>query len=283
MGQEPATTPVQLNSAVSFGEHDQSPRLPEGVLGLDLRLLPAVSSRGPSTALLATGRFSGDMARRYGGRIRSAIHIVAIESESGRLYVATPDRPNSVPISPRTDEEVRAAELEDLAEGVTETRFSLDLPWHLGLPPEGGTYDVLLWIDDVVSPLRTAIIPAVDASQEPGRAPNALELEPRWLEHDPVPADFLPLGPIPWRPPAEGVEPHRLHVLVLGQRSRELSSGTVEIPTRPWGIEVRCALPRAPLLEAGTAGERSFVLAVCASLSSREVITLPPVGSAAVR
>ncbi|MEZ0227759.1 MAG: hypothetical protein ACAI25_03985, partial [Planctomycetota bacterium] len=117
---------------------------------------PSVDPRTPSIALAlgtrpGTGRTTFAFAsfslpgRRasefFGGRVTTALEIVAVDLDSGRVFHRSADR------RPLTAPNGAGAP-------VATGHVNVDLVRHLGLPPERRNYAVFLWLDDLVSNVR---------------------------------------------------------------------------------------------------------------------------------
>jgi hypothetical protein len=138
--------------------------VPDGKPRLGLRVQPATDPFGDTAALSVRAAASARHEAVYGGRVGSAVEIVAIELRSGRVYARTQDHGEAVPLAAVMDPEAgRDVALDTV--GLL-TAFNVDLAWQLALPPEAGHYAVFLWLDELVSPVRVVELPF--AEKRPG-------------------------------------------------------------------------------------------------------------------
>ena len=172
---------VSNTGGLTFGEHPMGPKLSGAEGELIFRLARSTRDGVPSTLLLGAARVSGDHAQRYGGRVRSAIFLVAIDGESGLVRSANLDRPGSFPLPPMTRASQGEGEFSsDLFVGASETHFQVDLRAHLGLPAAGGTFHLFLWLDGLCSESQTLLL-SPDPSRPDGPESSAgVPIEVRW-------------------------------------------------------------------------------------------------------
>ena len=140
------------------GRQPETPDVGEALDVLDLALVPAEGGQGETTAAFGVARVGRDLAETYGGRVAGATAIIAIDSLTGLLYQAIPERVDSVPLVPvlRSPAELEAM---DAVTSALETCFAVDLGEHLALPPSAGHFTVLLWLDELCSQPKVCELP----------------------------------------------------------------------------------------------------------------------------
>lgn len=142
-------------------EYPDSPQLGEDVSALAIALRPARHNDNPTVALLGTYNLLGPYAERFGGRVRGAVRIVAIDVTTGCVFHNHAARTDSVPF------ELEEAFLQGPSTQDNKTRlistaghFNIDLCEQLGLPPGEARYSVFAWLGEMVSSPVLARIPA---------------------------------------------------------------------------------------------------------------------------
>ena len=162
--------PRELTGSPTYGREPETPEIGEALDVLELTTAPAIASGSPTTALFGALRVGSLHAEMYGGRVAGAVAILAVDSETGSLYQAVPERQDSSPVQPviRTAEELASM---DAVTSAIESCFSVDLAEHLGLPPEEGRFLVALWLDDLCSEIVSCDVP-----ENTGR--DRLQVEP---------------------------------------------------------------------------------------------------------
>jgi len=140
-------------------EHPASPRLAEDTSAIDFALQPARSDEGPTVALLGSYRLLAPYAERFGGRVRAAVQIVAIEATGGRVFHSNATRADAAPF--RLPLRQPPAPPDPLG-GVFAVagHFNVALPEQLGLPGDEATYSVFVWLDELTSPVHVVRTPA---------------------------------------------------------------------------------------------------------------------------
>jgi hypothetical protein len=153
-----ATGPERIDW-VSIG--DEGPSTPARPTAIDLDWLDfgvtlVEAASGPTVTIDWGFVARAALARRY-GEVSEAVYVVAIDRAGGRAYVGPidPRSPDQPPFSTYFDQAIPA-------DGLTSTAGSrrADLRAVLALPPEAVTYDVALFLETVVSPLREVSVPA---------------------------------------------------------------------------------------------------------------------------
>jgi len=140
-------------------EHPASPRLAEDTSAIDFALQPARSDEGPTVALLGSYRLLAPYAERFGGRVRAAVQILAIEAAGGRVFHSNATRADAAPF--RLPLRQPPAPPDPLG-GVFAVagHFNVALPEQLGLPGDEATYSVFVWLDELTSPVHVVRTPA---------------------------------------------------------------------------------------------------------------------------
>jgi hypothetical protein len=166
-----------------------SPSLPKDGFGIYFTLRPARNKNGPTVAFLGAYRLAGHYGDVYGGRIRGALKIVAINPTTGQVYVNNAERPHSTPLDNITDPRPKG---EDDAERVSvEAHFNVDLCVQLGLPPDKAVYSVFVWLDETTSEVKT-----LDLEENKARsgiaAPRAADAGSRLIDFRKSPASPPP-------------------------------------------------------------------------------------------
>jgi hypothetical protein len=279
--------PVEVPRPVWYGAESTSPDLTETGFALKLRLQRGQSPGGPTVALLGAIRAGLPYAERYGGRLASAIQIVAIDSATGQVFHGLPERPGTAPLVPLSDRELAASLRGDAIVEETETHFNVDLIAQLALPRTPASYRVFLWLDDrhsSVAPLTLTEGQGIGGAQPPTATEDAhlriREGEP--ADTDPMSPNEVRLRHAPGRrvegalqlDPASAEEPRWLTVLSLCQRTRRLRLASAVVPPQARSTG-RLAFDFDPDRLAGCdrADERTFFLAATgASLSEVLVV-----------
>jgi hypothetical protein len=156
---------LQESETVVNGESPLSPaEAPANALKLTLVPGQAFGSAAPLT-LYGYFNLEVKIAGRYSGRLPGPIRVVAVAQKTGRVYVSTLTKQDDIPPMYRGDAAppsiVREGPNGPSSEGISESGFfTVDLKRHLGLPDAADTYDVFLWLENVVSDLVSAAKPA---------------------------------------------------------------------------------------------------------------------------
>jgi hypothetical protein len=216
------------------GAQPQSPSFAPGRSGLDFTLIPATGFKGPTLALLGLARLPGRYAATYRDRIAGALLVVAVDLRTGAFYQGTAEPRNTAPLSALLDSEPSSTAA---GAGLVDTYFNLDLRVQLGLPDYTAKYAVLVWLDDLVSPVQIAKTPGEPPTEHASKAPNGA-----------LPG--IHFGATPWMAGArEGIVLHSdgsrvngvaspganlgvLRILSLDFRTRTLVSVTLALPKR---------------------------------------------------
>jgi len=171
-----SSEPLQLERAIWYGSQDDSPELAPDEFGLRIAVVDAQGELGPTVALLANARVSGQLGERYGGRLPGATRIVAVEQETGQLYQGNAEPFEAAPLIPASLEAPDVPPSDDEPEQLSvEVQFNVDLGVILDLPPIEGTYWVFAWLDDVVSNVLAFELPADDMRHgQPAARPEML-------------------------------------------------------------------------------------------------------------
>jgi hypothetical protein len=158
------------------------PELPPGNNPMiDFNLVPGTRGDGEVVDLLATCRVGPAAARDYGGGLHKAAFVAAIDKATGQVYIADASTPHSTPLNMQLLAERPPPKPEDPAIVCREGSFAIDLARQLGLPAQGGEFNVVIWIDDLVSKVKSIAVPANPALR-PAKAPM------------PWPADLSPIS-----------------------------------------------------------------------------------------
>ena len=150
MGANPLPTLAHL----VYGPQDLSPALPDDGYALVLAVYHATNEGMPSAAVYVSARVAGKYVDIYGGRLAGAIQIVAVDVDGGGVYSRNGERGKPVPLplamNPNPQPTIKGVAPVESAE----VYFAVDLVSHLGLPPQGGSYSVFLWLDEMASQPR---------------------------------------------------------------------------------------------------------------------------------
>lgn len=169
---------IQIPSAVWYARTSASPTVSSTAFA-DLRfaLAPGQASTGPSVVLSAAYKLGWPYVQLYTHQLPKPVLVVAIEAGSGKAYasdlnVVRAYRQQDAILSRLSDEQANAP---GPASDVPGRRgyFNVDLAALLGLPPEAAFYQVMLWLDDLVTPIQTVQVPANPARK--GSDPSVLE------------------------------------------------------------------------------------------------------------
>ncbi len=146
-----AKNPVVFQRSVGKGLQKNSPKLPETGPSLIFKLVAATGPEGPTVGLFGAVRVGQPYASRYGGRLAGAVQVVAVDAATGRVFHGVPERPDTAPLSPLSDEEVARLQKGDAVVESIGTYFHMDLYNHLGLPADTAQWYVFLWLDGLLS------------------------------------------------------------------------------------------------------------------------------------
>ena len=148
---------MSISETVWYGETNDSPSIPSPN-GLVFRPVPAQSDKGPTVAIFSGYHLGSPYLEYYGGQIPRAVWTIAINNATGLVYHSDLSDPYHPPISlEASDQEIDKAPPGWSTESGA---FNLDLCQLLGLPAQGATYRVFLWLDDVLSNVETIGLPA---------------------------------------------------------------------------------------------------------------------------
>lgn len=161
-----APQPVWFNQVANYSpEIEPSPVSPHMVF----TCADAQSELGDTTAMFAGFNLGWPYTQLYGGQLPAPINIVAINNSNGAVYYS-PAYFSDSSVQRSVQLFLSATEL---ASGEPEFNrtfvnawFNVDLPRLLGLPPGDDTYNVCLWLDDLVTPMQTVKIAANSARLE---------------------------------------------------------------------------------------------------------------------
>jgi len=160
---------------------------------IEISAEPAENANGPTAALTVAYGVGPDLAEQYGGTIRNAMVIVAIDLETANIYANSPVNVHAVPLSatmlPQPSELPEATADGDL---VSAARIGIDLSRTLSLPPKASRYAVFVWLDRLVS--NTIIIETGDATPREGKVATPLNEWPAPLGRVVIPT-ATPLNP----------------------------------------------------------------------------------------
>lgn len=158
---------LQITEQPWYEPEDATPTLAgdETETALAFNLVPA-QGQGPTVALLAAYRMSGRYADVYGSRIPGAVYVVAVDTANGHIYYNHAEPSHVVPLTAAMDAGSSAGDSTLVS---IEGHFNVDLAQQLGLPPQEATYAVFLWLDDMVTEVKTVTLPS--DPERPGQPP----------------------------------------------------------------------------------------------------------------
>lgn len=156
---------IRIPSVVWFDPTDESPSVSSSAIAdIQFRLVPGESTLGPSIAVLGTYKLGWPYLDLYGDQIPKPLLVVAVAAATGRVYVADL---NVIELYVQDDAILLDISDEQAnAPGPVSNRlskqgwFNADLAALLDLPPDSGFYHVFVWLDDLVTPVRTVQVPA---------------------------------------------------------------------------------------------------------------------------
>ena len=151
-----AETPTDSLSRLS--ENDESPRLSAVTskgLHLQFNLVPTGKPLSFGLKLVGKVRAPYPYTERYGGRITSAVQLIAIDPENGCVYHGTSDRPGTVPLDPLSDKDIQRHKNDQATVSEIEADFTVDLIRQLNLPAKETQWHIFMWMDDCVTPVKT--------------------------------------------------------------------------------------------------------------------------------
>lgn len=216
---------------------------------LAFNMVPA-QAQGPTVALLATYRVSksGSYFEAYGSRIPGAVNIVAIDTTRGHIYHNNAESPDVIPLTAVMD---TTSDKESNRSGTSKSYFNVDIAHQLRLPSQKATYDVLLWLDDFTTEIKTVTVPADPNRQGRSSSPQfgpqdyAIVFDDQLrvtspksdmiaLEHTsedpPVVIGSIGSDLLESRKAEQGESPVHLGVLGLCQQTRKVATRTRVVP-----------------------------------------------------
>jgi len=286
---------IEIPRAVWYGVQRDSPQLQKNRFGLDFNLVPAHGLGGPTVALLASARLPGGYGERYGGRIPGATLIVAVDAVTGQVYYGVAERYDAAPLISATDDEVaKRLTGEDSKLLSVEVYFNVDLAEQLRLPPIANTYYVFLWLDDVVSPIRTLQVPAnpsrsaedLLSTQRPSEiiefgdfpvpplaAGNKIALTPSTQPSDPKIYGAWSPDPANIASQRAKAAPYYLTLLAFNHRDRRLGWVSVDVTQLPTGTNLsRFRVDPLKIVGASDMRQKIFTLAVSGEVMSKVLV-----------
>lgn len=138
----------------------EPPMLPPQGFLVDFNLLPTKKKDGsPTVRLFAAYRIPGDMALAYGAKVNDAAFIAAIDRKTGDVYVADGSKMHGIPLDMQAYANAAPPSKNSPAVVAAEGDFLIDLPGQIGLPADGGEFAVFVWIDSLISRVKTIKVP----------------------------------------------------------------------------------------------------------------------------
>lgn len=186
-----STESIQITETIGAERSPYTPQIPEDQFVIKFTAKPAVSEDGPTVALFIAYRLGQPYLAMYGGELKNAINIVAIHVDSGRVYFAPPVGENAISLSLTMKDEKDIGSTENLA-SATSSFFDVDLCRLLALHPEGGSYHVFLWMDDMTSLVQTLQVPANPS--RPAEDSLSTQLPSEIIEFGDFPVPLIPPG-----------------------------------------------------------------------------------------
>lgn len=151
----------------------QAPLSPTPARANALRLtLEAGDGTAAKPALVLHGYFNLDttIAGRYSSSLPAPIRVVAVARSTGHIYMSTLARQDDIPPVYRgaSAQPSITGPNGPVPRGISQSGyFSVDMKAHLGLADKAETYDVFLWLEDVVSDVVSMDKPA-EQGDRPG-------------------------------------------------------------------------------------------------------------------
>jgi hypothetical protein len=161
-------------AAIRFGSTPASPPAAPAN-ALRLALTPGHAPGDPPLVANGFWNLGVDVLGRYTGRPPAPVLVVAVARATGRVHLANLVADDEIP--PRWRGGAAAAPTLSRADGSTkgiseQGFFTVDLKRHLALADRPDTYDVFLWLEDVVSDVVSA-----DKPDEHGARPGSALFE----------------------------------------------------------------------------------------------------------
>jgi len=148
--------PYMVKETLWYEKMPFSPERPE-TAGLFFNFVDAGSLSGSTIVIAAVYRVGSPVTDYYGGQLPRPIRVIAVEESTGNVYQADLTEPDHPPVRVLVADRVVE---EGGADGSFETAyFNFDLATLLKLPGSAGRYQVFLWLDELVSPVRTIDVP----------------------------------------------------------------------------------------------------------------------------
>ncbi|MCC6284748.1 MAG: hypothetical protein IT439_05525 [Phycisphaerales bacterium] len=267
--------------------------------GFRVEVVPGIDQFGPAQIARMELAVADRYDRQYGGKIRGACTLAAIDLERGGVYARSLNSPHAVPLRYAMQIDAAGGPGEGLARTTMAATLNVDLGWMLELPPLRGNYAVFFWIDETLSDVKRVTVesaakrfsmPAAPARPEAGSivkfsaatgaaGARLLSCEPArnpWEKRHisgRIALDLLSR-------PLAGKDPRPvLSILVLDHITRLVGHQSILLPEKPGGnilsftADIEALLKTMP--EAGQG--RVFVVAhIDAALSQALVFEAPP-------
>lgn len=168
-----STSKPELSKIVWYGSVEgQSPSVTPDPSSphMAFNCVAATNASGNTTALYAGYNLGWPYLDLYGGQLPAPINLVATNLFTGDTYISPCKySTNSVYLSIdlfRTDSELATGPASK-NRSFENAWFNADLPVLLSLPPDGGSYGVSLWLDDVITPIASVDVPQNSARRTP--------------------------------------------------------------------------------------------------------------------
>ncbi len=170
---------ISIPEVLWFDELEITPQIDDNAFAaLEFSLAAGENATGPSTVLAGAYRLGWPYTELYGHQIPTPIVVVAIDATNGDVYLSNLNIVNS----DETEEALLVNVGDDVANQPGPARdalqvggnFNVDLAALLGLPGDARYYRILLWLDDLVTPVQTVQVPA-DPSRT-GMDPSAYKV-----------------------------------------------------------------------------------------------------------
>lgn len=122
--------------------------------GFRIEVVPGIDQYGAAQIARMELAVADRYDKQYGGKIRNAVTVVAIDLERGGVFARSPSSAHSVPLRHAMQVDAAGGPGEGLSRTTMAASLNIDIGWLLELPPLRGNYAVFFWIDETLSDVK---------------------------------------------------------------------------------------------------------------------------------
>lgn len=159
--------PIAIEQSPWYQPEPGAPTLPPGGPAIDFALAPAVYRGRATAALLGACRTNKRLAELHGPNAVKLIRLIAIDTLTGAVSHNDVSDPHAAPPALLKSLEVPPTDPGNVGADWVGFSFNADLSDQLGLPKSAGSYTVLAWLEDLVSPVHPLVMQ--EDKQRPGQ------------------------------------------------------------------------------------------------------------------